>query len=95
VARREEVKCSFCGKPQTQVAKVVAGPGVLICNECVALCNDIMIEELGAGWERSVPSPQEIDLIERAAATLSALDPALATELRTLIQPRDLGDPAE
>jgi hypothetical protein len=73
---------------------MIAGPGVLICNECIALCNDIMVEELGAGWERSQASPQEIEVIERAAAALSTLDPALASELRTLIQPRDLGDPA-
>jgi len=47
-----EVKCSFCGKSQRLVAKVVAGPGVWICNECITLCNHIMIEELGPGWER-------------------------------------------
>lgn len=39
-------KCSFCGKPQDLVAKLVAGPGVYICNECVGLCNDIM--DIGA-----------------------------------------------
>jgi hypothetical protein len=51
-----------------------------------------MIEELGAGWERDEPSPEEIAVVERAAATLSGLDAALATELRALIQPGDLGD---
>ena len=40
-------KCSFCGKAQEQVAKLVAGPGVYICNECVGLCNDIMDIEAG------------------------------------------------
>jgi septum formation protein len=40
-------KCSFCGKAQDQVAKLVAGPGVHICNECVGLCNDIMDIEAG------------------------------------------------
>ena len=41
-----DAKCSFCGKSQTQVKKVVAGPnGVYICNECVALCVEIMTEE--------------------------------------------------
>jgi ATP-dependent protease Clp ATPase subunit len=87
MTRLGDAKCSFCGKPQTQVAKLIAGPGVLICNECIALCNDILVEELGAGWERSEPSPQEIEVIERSAATLSTLDPALAAELRRLIQP--------
>jgi len=37
--------CSFCGKPQTEVAKLIAGPGVFICNECVALCLPILGEE--------------------------------------------------
>jgi hypothetical protein len=41
---RREPRCSFCGKSQYQVQKVVAGPGVHICNECVDLCNDIMDE---------------------------------------------------
>jgi hypothetical protein len=74
---------------------MIAGPGVLICNECIALCNDIMVAELGAEWQRSDPSLQEIEVIERAAAALSNVDPALATELRALIQPRDADDPAK
>ncbi len=40
-------KCSFCGKAQDRVAKLVAGPGVSICNECVGLCNDIMDSAVG------------------------------------------------
>ena len=36
--------CSFCGKPQTEVVKLIAGPGVSICNECVALCDKIVAE---------------------------------------------------
>jgi ATP-dependent protease Clp ATPase subunit len=40
------VCCSFCGKTQTDVAKLVAGPGVFICNECIDLCNQIITEEL-------------------------------------------------
>ena len=39
------VKCSFCGKSQQQVGKLIAGPGVYICNECVRLCNDIIEKE--------------------------------------------------
>jgi hypothetical protein len=39
------VKCSFCGKSQKQVGKLIAGPGVYICNECIGLCNDIIEEE--------------------------------------------------
>ena len=39
-------KCSFCGKNQKQVTKMIAGPGVYICNECVDLCQDILTEEM-------------------------------------------------
>ena len=42
---RDMVKCSFCGKTQKQVGKLIGGPGVSICNECVDLCNDIIEDE--------------------------------------------------
>ena len=38
----KSVKCSFCGKTQDNVRKIIAGPGVYICNECVGLCNEII-----------------------------------------------------
>src|SRR2546421_9199084 len=41
------VRCSFCNKHQNDVRKLIAGPGVYICDECIALCNDIIAEELG------------------------------------------------
>jgi ATP-dependent protease Clp ATPase subunit len=41
------LKCSFCGKTQAQARKLIAGPGVYICNECVDLCDRILAEELG------------------------------------------------
>ena len=41
-----QLKCSFCGKNQDQVRKLVAGPGVYICDECIELCNEIIEEEL-------------------------------------------------
>jgi ATP-dependent Clp protease ATP-binding subunit ClpX len=40
------LKCSFCGKTQDQVKKLIAGPGVYVCDECVDLCNEILDEEL-------------------------------------------------
>ena len=40
------LKCSFCGKAQDQVRKLIAGPGVYICDECIDLCNEILDEEL-------------------------------------------------
>ena len=55
--------CSFCGKSQHEVTKLIAGPSVFICDECVALCNDIIREELQekAGVARShLPKPKEI-----------------------------------
>ena len=57
------LKCSFCGKSQKQVKKLIAGPGVYICDECIELCNEIVDEELGesaAGVPLELPKPQEI-----------------------------------
>ena len=64
----KSVKCSFCGKAQDSVKKIVAGPGVYICNECIGLCNEIIESEYYeddeatytlAGLEK-IPSPREI-----------------------------------
>lgn len=57
------LKCSFCGKSQKQVKKLIAGPGVYICDECIELCNEIVDEELGdngSGVPLELPKPQEI-----------------------------------
>jgi ATP-dependent Clp protease ATP-binding subunit ClpX len=57
------LKCSFCGKSQKQVKKLIAGPGVYICDECIDLCNEIIEEELSEGSEVSLeelPKPREI-----------------------------------
>ncbi len=58
-----QLKCSFCGKTQDQVRKLVAGPGVYICDECIELCTEIVEEELGTEEEvefKDVPKPSEI-----------------------------------
>jgi len=58
-----QLKCSFCGKTQDQVRKLVAGPGVYICDECIELCTEIVEEELGTEEEvefKDVPKPKEI-----------------------------------
>jgi ATP-dependent Clp protease ATP-binding subunit ClpX len=59
--------CSFCGKSQGEVKKLIAGPGAYICNECVALCNDIIAEELEKErsnlWSQTVPKPAEIKTV--------------------------------
>ena len=57
------LKCSFCGKSQKQVKKLIAGPGVYICDECIDLCNEIIEEELSEGTEvelANLPKPHEI-----------------------------------
>ncbi|TDQ46883.1 ATP-dependent Clp protease ATP-binding subunit ClpX [Actinorugispora endophytica] len=57
------LKCSFCGKSQKQVKKLIAGPGVYICDECIELCNEIIEEELADATELkwdSLPKPREI-----------------------------------
>lgn len=77
-----QLKCSFCGKYQDQVKRLVAGPGVYICDECIELCNEIIEEELSDDVEldlKDVPKPAEIKAVldqyvigqERAKRTLS------------------------
>ena len=66
----EQLLCSFCGKSQRQVKKLIAGPGVYICDECIDLCNEIIDEELvepapsvpGLDLER-LPRPEEINAV--------------------------------
>ena len=63
------LKCSFCGKSQKQVKKLIAGPGVYICDECIDLCNEIIEEELAEATEVAMvelPKPREIfDFLEQ------------------------------
>ena len=57
------LKCSFCGKSQKQVKKLIAGPGVYICDECIDLCNEIIEEELNEATDLQfdeLPKPKEI-----------------------------------
>ena len=61
-----QMKCSFCGKAQEQVRKLVAGPGVYICDECIELCNEIIEEEFSGEQEvelQNIPKPKEIAAI--------------------------------
>ena len=77
-----QLKCSFCGKFQDQVKRLVAGPGVYICDECIELCNEIIEEELSEEVDfelKDVPKPADIKAIldqyvigqERAKRTLA------------------------
>ncbi|MBN1830981.1 MAG: ATP-dependent Clp protease ATP-binding subunit ClpX [Deltaproteobacteria bacterium] len=60
----DDLLCSFCGKSQDEVKKLIAGPSVYICDECIQLCNEIIAEEYGAETEKgrseSLPKPYEI-----------------------------------
>jgi hypothetical protein len=72
-----QVRCSFCAKPSSDVAKVIAGPGVYICNECVGLCTDILQAEQDKpsdpdpelpAWDESMTDEQILELLPRIAA---------------------------
>ena len=54
------VKCSFCGKPQEVVKKIIAGPGVYICDECIALCQDIIEEEI---YETEESATEQVEML--------------------------------
>ncbi|MDR3201961.1 MAG: ATP-dependent Clp protease ATP-binding subunit ClpX, partial [Bifidobacteriaceae bacterium] len=57
------LKCSFCGKSQKQVRKLIAGPSVYICDECIELCNEIIAEEVAETSDSEVaelPKPRQI-----------------------------------
>ena len=82
--RKNSVKCSFCGKPQEQVKRIVAGPGVYICDECIELCSEILEDEFDSSEViqeelSELPKPAEIKEIldqyvvgqEKAKKTLS------------------------
>src|SRR5919199_187782 len=64
----EQLLCSFCGKSQRQVKKLIAGPGVYICDECIDLCNEIIDEEL------TTPSSLDLDNLPRPKEIYGALN---------------------
>lgn len=76
------LKCSFCGKSQKQVKKLIAGPGVYICDECIDLCNEIIEEELTEAAELGLvelPKPREIfDFLEQYVIGQDSAKRALA-----------------
>ena len=64
----EQLLCSFCGKSQRQVKKLIAGPGVYICDECIDLCNEIIDEEL------TTPAQLDLDNLPRPLDIYSVLN---------------------
>ncbi len=86
------LKCSFCGKSQKQVKKLIAGPGVYICDECIELCNEIIEEELGEATLpvlSELPKPREIfafldEYVVGQDATKKALAVAVYTHYKRI-----------
>jgi len=65
---KKQLKCSFCGKTQEQVKRLVAGPGVYICDECIELCSEIIDEEfeevpMEVNASDQTPNPKEINSV--------------------------------
>ena len=59
----KQLRCSFCGKPQDQVRRLIAGPNVFICDECIELCQEIIDEEFVGNFDYNVkelPKPKNI-----------------------------------
>ena len=95
--KTDDIKCSFCGKSRSDVKKLISGPKVFICDECVALCNDILTKE-DRKAERSYPKPREVfDALEqyvigqqRAKKTLSVAVYNHYKRLATASRPADV-----
>ena len=101
--RRDEsaLTCSFCGKSQKEVKKLVAGPNVYICEECIGLCNDIIAEEVEVAEEQSgnpqILRPSELKEVldeyiigqERAKKVLSV---AVHNHYKRIYSPVDTDD---
>ena len=77
-----KVRCSFCGKTQDQVRRMVAGPNAYICNECVLICQEIVsddVESVGAHGEIEIKKPQEIkDVLDQYVVGQEAAKKALS-----------------
>ena len=92
------LKCSFCGKSQKQVKKLIAGPGVYICDECIDLCNEIIEEELAETSELGLdelPKPREIfDFLEQYVVGQEAAKKSLAVAVYNHYKRIQAGEPA-
>jgi ClpX C4-type zinc finger len=96
VTTSTQVRCSFCAKPSSEVEKVIAGPGVYICNECVGLCNDILRAEQEKptdpgmqlpAWVETMTDEQILNLLPRIAA-VGAQTEASLQRLVTILRER-------
>lgn len=93
---RDQIRCSFCTKPSSDVEKMVAGPGVYICNECIDLCNEIISDERRKSaepktqlpaWDESMTDEQILELLPRIAA-VGAQTEASLQRLVTILRER-------
>ena len=93
------LKCSFCGKSQKQVKKLIAGPGVYICDECIDLCNEIIEEELAEANDLGLvelPKPKEIfDFLDQYVIGQSSAKKSLAVAVYNHYKRIQVGDPAK
>ncbi|GAA2614616.1 hypothetical protein Adu01nite_33590 [Paractinoplanes durhamensis] len=89
--------CSFCAKPSSAVEKVIAGPGVYICNECVDLCNNILSSEQQdpttsdaklSAWENELTDDQLLDRLPQVAAAGAQTEASLQRLVTTLRERR-------
>jgi ATP-dependent Clp protease ATP-binding subunit ClpX len=91
------LKCSFCGKSQKQVKKLIAGPGVYICDECIDLCNEIIEEELAEASELGLvelPKPREIfDFLEQYVVGQETAKKSLAVAVYNHYKRIQAGEP--
>jgi ATP-dependent Clp protease ATP-binding subunit ClpX len=92
------LKCSFCGKSQKQVKKLIAGPGVYICDECIDLCNEIIEEELAEASELGLvelPKPKEIfEFLQQYVVGQDAAKKSLAVAVYNHYKRIQAGEPA-
>nr|WP_276611935.1 ATP-dependent Clp protease ATP-binding subunit ClpX [Kineococcus vitellinus] len=91
------MKCSFCGKSQKQVKKLIAGPGVYICDECIDLCNEIIEEELAEANDLGLvelPKPKEIfDFLDQYVIGQSSAKKSLAVAVYNHYKRIQIGEP--
>ncbi|WP_214108909.1 ClpX C4-type zinc finger protein [Acrocarpospora catenulata] len=71
----QDIRCSFCGKPKTEVPKMVAGAGVFICSECVALCTEVLgLDQPKVPWPDTMTDEEILDHLPRIAAVGAQVD---------------------
>ena len=86
LAAHENLGCSFCGKSSAEVAKLIAGPGVYICDECVRLCDDILVEDTSsdlADWD-ALDDDALLERMVQVASTRDRVDEGVGNIVRIL-----------